>query len=181
MHARTEEVLTYLDTQRAALDDAVAAVPAALRERRPAPDRWSVAEILDHVAVVEGRIAPLITGRIAAARDEGLGPERETSPVLPTLDVASIVGRSRRIVAGEASQPRAGVTEGEARAALDRQSQAIREAVLSADGLALGEVIAPNPVFGPLNMYQWVLFVAGHEGRHAAQIRELAAELHNGG
>jgi hypothetical protein len=28
--------------------------------------------------------------------------------------------------------------------------------------------------FGLLNLYQWMVFVGGHEARHTAQIREVA-------
>jgi hypothetical protein len=65
----------------------------------------------------------------------------------------------------------------EAQAELVRQREALRAVVLSADGLALTEVIAPFPGLGPLNVYQWVLVVGAHEARHSAQIQEIAAAL----
>jgi hypothetical protein len=34
--------------------------------------------------------------------------------------------------------------------------------------------VQPHPVFGPMNLHGWIEFVAGHEARHAAQIREVA-------
>jgi hypothetical protein len=181
MHARTREVLAYLDTQRAALADAVAAVPAELRGRRPAPDRWSVAEVLDHLAMVNGSANDFLEAQVASARAAGLGAEGETSPVISTFDPSPILDRSRKRTASERSQPRAGIDVEVAQAALARTQQALRDMLLDWDGLALSELILPNPVFGPLNVYQWVLFVGGHQGRHAAQIRELAAELQNGG
>ncbi|MFL5576709.1 MAG: DinB family protein, partial [Gemmatimonadaceae bacterium] len=118
MQSRTQEILAHLDTHRAELERAVAAVPAQLRERRPAAERWSVAEILEHLALVEARIAHLLGDRLAAARAAGLGAERETSPVVPTLDVARLLDRSRPLTASEASQPRAGLDAGAAWAAL---------------------------------------------------------------
>jgi hypothetical protein len=181
MHPRTEEVLAYLDTQHAALDEAVAAVPAEMRGQRPAPDRWSIAEILDHVAIVNGRANDFLEAQVASAREAGLGEEREISPVISTFDPSPILDRSRKRTASEQSQPRAGIEVGEAQAALAATQQALRDLLVDWDGLALSELILPNPVFGPLNVYQWAYFVAGHEGRHAAQMRELAAELQNGG
>jgi hypothetical protein len=41
--------------------------------------------------------------------------------------------------------------------------------------MALCEVSAPHPAVGSLNGYQWFLFLAAHEGRHTAQIREIMA------
>jgi hypothetical protein len=177
MQPRTEEVLQELDARRAALESAVAAVPPELRERRPAPDRWSVAEILEHVAIVEGQVTGLLAKLVDSARTAGLGPERETGPVVPTVDVARLLDRGRPVTAGPASMPREGLDAEAALAALARQREALRETLLAADGLALSEVAAPNPVLGTLNAYQWVVFVAGHEARHTEQVREAAAAL----
>ena len=49
MHPRLEEVLNYLDSERSALRDAVELVPARLRDQPPGPDRWSVAQVLQHL------------------------------------------------------------------------------------------------------------------------------------
>jgi hypothetical protein len=60
---------------------------------------------------------------------------------------------------------------------LEQTRAALRAAALAGDGLALGEVIQPHLVLGPINLYQWLLFVGGHEVRHTAQVREIAAAL----
>lgn len=177
MHPRIREVLANLDTHRAALERAVKAVPAELRERRPASDRWSVAEVLDHLALLEGQITGVLKGLIDSAQASGLGADLETSSVVATLDVTPILDRSRPAAADDASQPRAGVSVGEAMAALVRQREELRTVMLSADGLALTEVSTPFPGLGPLNVYQWVLVLGAHEARHTAQIQEIAAAL----
>jgi hypothetical protein len=177
MHARIREVLTYLDARCAILEGAVAAVPPELRARRPAPGRWSVAEILEHVALVESQISWLLATRIDEARAAGLGPEREVSPVVPTLDLSRVLDRSRRLAARDSTQPRGGLDASAAEIALTHAREALRGTILSADGLALGRLGAPNPVLGSLNAYQWVLFAGAHEARHAEQIREVAAAL----
>lgn len=177
MQPRIQEVLTYLDTQRAALERAVAAVPPPLRDRRPAADRWSVAEVLEHLALVEARIAQVIDDRLTAARRDGLGPERENTPVVPTLDVAGLLDRSRRITAQEASQPRGNLSADAAWDALAKRRSATRAMVVAADGLALGDVKSSHPRIGDLDLYQWLVFLGGHEARHTAQIREIAGTL----
>jgi hypothetical protein len=85
--------------------------------------------------------------------------------------------RTRRLTARAASQPRAGIEWAAAWEHLEGARTATREAVRDADGLALAKVSAPHPVLGPLNLYEWILFVAGHEARHAEQIGEVAAGL----
>lgn len=177
MQPRISEVLTYLDTNRAALERALAGVPAATCERRPSPESWSVAEVLQHLALVEGRITDLLASRIGAARAAGLGPERESGPVTPTFDLTRVLDRGRPVTAGDAVLPKEPLDIGAARAMLDECRARLRAVVTSADGLALEHVTAPNKVLGTLNAYQWVLFIGGHEARHTAQVREVVAEL----
>ena len=53
----------------------------------------------------------------------------------------------------------------------------LRERLRRGERLAGLFVQAPHPVFGALDMYQWLLFVGAHEGRHADQIREIGEAL----
>jgi hypothetical protein len=60
---------------------------------------------------------------------------------------------------------------------LERARQVTHETLRELDGVALSDVSAPHPALGPLNGYQWFLFLAAHEGRHTAQIREITAAI----
>ncbi|HEU4629913.1 MAG TPA: DinB family protein [Gemmatimonadaceae bacterium] len=181
MHTRIAELLDFLDAQREVLRAAVARVPADAGERRPAPDRWSAAEILEHLSLVERSVAGLLTARLAEARAGGLGPDTATTSVLATFDLRRVLDRSRRVTASTRAQPSQGLDAAAAWAALERTRAALREAVLAADGLALGEVTHSHAALGTLTLYEWIAFVGGHEARHAAQIDEIVAALADGG
>jgi len=73
MHPRTAELIGFLDDADGALRAAYDAVPAERRAERPAPDRWSPAEIVHHLAIVERRV----TQRIATPPEQAraLPPE----------------------------------------------------------------------------------------------------------
>jgi len=73
MHPRSEEVVNYLDQIRTELRAAVDSVPSEARNQKPAPDQWSVAQVLDHVAIVHNRVAIAIGKWIAEAQAAGLG------------------------------------------------------------------------------------------------------------
>jgi hypothetical protein len=177
MHPRIEEVLNYLDTERSALRDAVELVPSALRNQSPGPDRWSVAQVLQHLASVENRIGMAMTKWIADARTGGTGPETETSSVVNNVLVQAIADRSKRRDAPEEFRPPGDADAESAWAALERSRKTLRAAILAGDGLALGGVVQPHPVLGPIDLYQWALFEGSHEARHTGQIREIAEEL----
>jgi uncharacterized damage-inducible protein DinB len=174
-HPRAREVFDYLVTARVHLEDAVRVVPAAARDARRSPDRWSVAEVLEHLAQANESIARLLEKRVASAREAGLGPDPDRTSILWTLDVARLLDRRERMEAPDQIRPSGTLTADAAWQALARADEKLQQSVLAADGLALGTITYPHRFLGPLNLYQWVAFAAAHEFRHAAQIREQAA------
>lgn len=174
MHPRIQEVIDYLDTTRSDLSAAVESVAPERRDQRPAEDRWSVAEVLEHLGIIEGRIVQLVSGSIAAAKAGGLAAEAETGPVLDSIDRNRIRDRSQRVTAPEMAKPLSVLDAASAWSALQQSRASLRAAVLSGDGLALSEVKHQHPVLGLINLYQWILFVGAHEARHTAQVHEIA-------
>lgn len=177
MQARISEVLDYIDAQRAALERTLSEVPSESRERKPAAERWSVAQVLQHLELTEAGITKVVSGFIEQARSPEVGRESETSAVSGTFDFDRVLDRSRPIVAPDGVRPREALDAGAAWERLKRRREKFRDLVVSADGLALAKVSAANPVLGPLDGYQWILFVGAHEARHTAQIREIAELL----
>jgi len=181
MHPRLEEVFNYLDTERNDLRAAVELVPPALRDQSPGADRWSVAQVLQHLVMIEKRIGRGMTKWVLDARDGGLGPETETSSVMNSVPLALIEDRTKPRSAPEEVRPQDDLDAASAWTALEQTRADLRAGAVAGDGLALGKVIQPHPVMGPINLYQWLLFVGGHEARHTAQVREIAAALNAGG
>jgi hypothetical protein len=177
MHPRHQELSNHLDTHRAELRAAVAAVPAEHHTTSPSDGQWSVLEVLEHLAIVEGRVGVLIEKHLDDARAAGLSPETDDAPVLPTLNIAMFGDRTRKIKASDAAQPKAGRELNDLWQSLDAALDHARRLLHSADGMRLSDVTMPHPVFGPLDLYTWFAFIGSHEGRHAAQIREIGAAL----
>jgi hypothetical protein len=57
---------------------------------------------------------------------------------------------------------------------LERIRAELRATVGAAEGLALSTVTHTHPVFGTMNVYQLMDFIAGHESRHANQVAGIA-------
>jgi cysteine synthase A len=177
----TEELLLHLDRTRAALREAVDSIPAVHRERRPSPDRWSVAEVLEHLAIVERRIAGRLadglnkanSDKASASHGENPGAAASSGPVVDPAQLARFADRRQRFKTSEASEPKSGITAGEAWTALDAVRADVIRLVRESDAFPLADPIAPHPVFGPWTFRQWVVFAGGHDARHADQIREM--------
>lgn len=171
MHPRIHELLDYYNAQRAVLRAAYESVPQPLREAAPAPGRWSAVNVVEHVAIVEARVARALRARIEAARLEGLGADPSTEPIVPTLRLQAVLNRETRVNAPELVQP-TGLGGQQAWAALEEATTKVRDMMCAGDGLDLGRVTYPHPIFGLMTLYEWFGFFGAHEARHADQIRE---------
>ena len=176
MDQQLELLLRHLDENRDALWTAVDDVPIAEQSRRPAPDHWSVAEVLEHLVLIDGRVAALFEKGFASA------PRRTEAPppavaVDSLVDTRRLLDRSRAITSSEGVRPKGALDPRDARAALVEARQKLRGVVAGGDGLALEAVMVPHGVLGPLHLYQWIAFIGAHEARHAAQIREIGKQL----
>ena len=178
LHPRIQELVEYLTEHRRRLEDAVASVPPSLRERKPAPDRWSVSEVVEHLSIVEHGVAALLARKVTAARANGVGPDPVTSSVVSTYDRPdAVVDRSVRISAPAAVQPTGSVGATAGTEALAEAHAAMMSSLHDANGVNLEGLMATHPALGPLNMYHWVIALALHDDRHAAQIREIGQSV----
>jgi hypothetical protein len=178
LHPRIRELLDYLDVHRREFYAAVASVPAKLREMKPGEGRWSVAEVMEHVSLIEGRVAGLLAMRVAEARANGVGADPETSSVVASYpNPAAVVDRTNKIAAPKPVVPTGTLDSVAGSQALEKSRAALVAALRSANGVSLENLMQTHPVLGPLNLYHWMVAAALHDDRHAAQIREVRDSL----
>ena len=176
IHPRLQELFAYLAIRRNALREAVDGVPEAVRSQKPEADRWSAAEVLEHLALVESRFTPILAERLNAARASGLGAEQETGSIVGTFDQRAILDRGTKRQAPDVVRPQ-GTGWKDAWSRLEEVRRSFLDVYLSADGFALGDVVYVHPRLGSLNLYQWGLWLGAHEARHTEQVHEIAASL----
>lgn len=171
------ELDEYLGQQRALLTAAVAQIAVSRHRDAPAAGRWSVVNVLEHLAIVERALAQRVGGWIDEARAAGLARETDDSPILPTINVDRFIDRSRRVKTSAATEPTGTVSVEEAMRALSAARAATREVLASGSGYALARVSHDHGTFGPMHLYAWIAFIGGHECRHAMQVREIRVAL----
>ena len=177
MHARLAETMTFVEAKRRELLQSFDGVEGDRLCRRAAPDGWSVAEILEHLRMVESGVARLITKRVGQAREAGLGEEKSTASVLPSFDRYSTILEKAVMKSPPTVEPRANIDISDALEGLESSREALRAAAVSATGLSLGEIKHTHQILGELDLYQWLIFVGHHEGRHKMQIERTLKSI----
>jgi DinB superfamily len=136
---------------------------------KPAQDRWSVAECLEHIAVVE----TLVLGNIHKTLEQA-----DALSALAMADDAitkRVVDRSNRAKAPAPIVPTGRWSCELVLGEFEGARQRTTDFVASTD-LPLRQHGFPHPRFGYLDCYQWLLLAAGHGERHRAQVEEVIAD-----
>lgn len=175
------EIFNEIDRTRASLLRTAEGLTDEQLAFRPSSDKWSIAQLFDHLSIVEGSVLRVIR-RVLANAEESAPPRAEGAPFEP-VSVEEFVERTRAVkidapggVRPADSRPLVDSVRAlsDSRAAL----HALRPRLERADGHA---VSFPHPAWGPLNLYQWLLFVGAHEARHIAQIEALKEAMNSEG
>ena len=173
LHPRIAEIVDELEKAQRDLVDVIMAIPEQRREAPALSNAWSIAQQLEHLAIVEDGSGRLMSKLIKVVEASG-AKETDSASLLHSLDAFQLWKVTRRIEAPESVSPTEGLSAADALARLTASRLRMIAALHRASGLALASVSAPHPVVGPLNVYQWGLFAAQHQRRHITQIREIA-------
>ena len=169
--AEREAVLKSLTESRERLLRAVEGLSREQLHFRPAPDRWTVAENLEHVAFVEGRILMMIQKTLSA----GPTPEKRSAMEgRESMFFENVAARTPRFQAPEVVQPCGRWPDDQLLHEFEAARQRTREFAGSTEA-DLRTHFYPHPFFGDLDLYQWLLLIGAHCDRHRAQSEEVMA------
>jgi hypothetical protein len=163
----TAAACSYLEDTRDALVESTAGLSDRQCEFKQSPDRWSIAEIIEHLVIVEQRVHAII-GNLSDAPEPPAGWEQAEVDALVLREVPS---RSTRLTAPAQICPSQHWSIAEA---LEHfcNSREVTLQLLSSGFSLRGHVFA-HPVLGPWDGYQWLVAAGAHTARHTEQIREV--------
>lgn len=170
----TDEQRAYaidvLNTTRDSLRRSLAGLTDAQLAYRPSPDRWSIAECVEHIALVEAGIF----GGIQKGMSYPANPDKRADIRVSDVDVIKAV-RSRAVTlpAPDAFVPtgRFGDTTGALQAFEQQRQVAIDYVSTVTDDLRTHYF--RHIALGWLDIYQAILLLAAHSERHRKQIEEV--------
>ncbi len=170
--AEKDKALKYLESTKQGVIDATKGLSAAQWNFKSAPDRWSVAEVMEHIAAAEDFIRGNITEKVMQA------PARSAAEDVKALDdmvVAKIPDRSVKAQAPEPLKPTNRFGSPDAALKHFLESRQTTEAFLTSHN-DLRDHAADSPLGKKLDAYEWVLFLTAHSERHTKQILEVKAD-----
>jgi hypothetical protein len=170
--ADKDKALAYLESTKKGVLDATNGLSEAQWNFKPAPDKWSVAECVEHIAAAEDFIRGMAVDKVMKAP---AAPDRDIAKIDAGI-MAMIPDRSQKAQAPDQLKPtnRFGSPEGSLKHFAE--SRTATENFLK-DTPDLRAHAVDSPLGGPkLDAYEWVLFVSAHSQRHTKQIEEVKAD-----
>ncbi len=145
---------------------------------KPAPDRWSIAENLEHIVIVQERVLGPIREQLAQAPPPAASTDRRK---IDAVIEERIPDRSMKAKAPEFIEPTGQWKTAATLERLFRNYERLITFIESTPDLREHSLESPplkfvtNGEFTTADGYQWVLTVAGHDERHVRQMLEVKA------
>lgn len=171
--ADRDKVVRLLHESEQETLEAIRNVSEAQWTFKPAPGRWSVGEVSEHILLAEGLLFAQVEKALAAPAN----PEWETKTKGKTEFLEEVMAPRK----GRAQAPESIVPSGKmTRADFIKKFQEIRAKTLkfaetTDQPLKAHTAEHPFPVFNTLNAYQWLIYIPLHNQRHNKQIAEVMA------
>jgi hypothetical protein len=172
-----ELVVGQLGASEARLVEVVREVTPAQANFRTGPERWSIAEVLEHLVVWESFMLGAIRGALEAPAE----PEKQAGAAgKDSLVLGLATSRDKPLKSREAAKPTGRWSDVAAMLAEFRVRRAQTVEFAESTQTDLRSHFFAHVTFGDLDCYQWLVAMGQHTLRHVEQIEEIRRVLPGG-
>jgi hypothetical protein len=172
--ADKDRALAYLESTKKGVIDATKGLSDAQWSFKAGPDRWSIAEVMEHLAAAEDLIRGMDQEQVM--KSPAISP-RDPAELKKIDDgvVAQVADRSHKIQAPEPLKPtnRFGTPA-------DAQKHFLESRLETEEYLKTTPDLRAHAIDSPMGVkldgYEWILLIAGHSERHTKQMLEVKAD-----
>lgn len=164
--------LQYLETTKKNIVDATRGLSDAQWNFKPNVFRWSIAQVMEHIAASEDLLRQIAEGQI-----------KQQTPAVADRDLKKtddrvlevVPDRSRKFQAPEQLRPRNqfGTPEASLKHFLESRAKTIELLKSTPD---LRAHVSDSGLLGKIDAFERILFVAAHSERHTKQLLEVKAD-----
>ncbi|HUS09570.1 MAG TPA: DinB family protein [Pyrinomonadaceae bacterium] len=167
-----KRALKRLDSVHERLINSISALEPTIYSRQPGTGEWSVAEIVQHLCIVEARVIKELEGAIAHAQQRVPFFRR----LIPTAIVSS---RVIRVKAPKSMNPLDAPARDVAIENFDRTRASLKTLCATHGAQRFRNLVFKHPFLGKIDGVATVAFIGYHEKRHYKQILEVLRKLRN--
>ena len=167
----------YLEQTRILIVGAIRNVSDLQWNFKPGPDRWSIAEIVEHIVVVQERVLGPLREQLESAPVTPVHPDHKHVDDMIIYQIPSRLAKFPSPL-----QPDGGISRSDAMERLSANYEALNRRLETTPDLRNHSIeSAPlkaisHDVYSSMDGYQWILAVAAHTERHTKQVVEVMAD-----
>ncbi len=156
--------------------DSVAGLTAAQWNFKAAPERWSIAECAEHIALSEDLISGMGKSTLAKPADAEKAVRGDAARADDQKILEAVVDRSHKAQAPEPLKPNHKFSTPEEAVDHFKKSRDANIDYIEKTQDDLRAHSAVGPTGNPLDSYRWFLLMSAHTERHTNQIKEVKAD-----
>ncbi len=138
--------------------------------------KWSIQQIVEHLALVGGGTARICTKLVDGARADNK-PGDGSFSLSDEFNHRSEMAAAAKIEAPDRVQPSGEIPIAESLQKLSESQTAINALRPDMERLDLAGHTFPHPFFGDLTAAEWLVVAGGHEMRHTLQIQRVLEQI----
>jgi hypothetical protein len=170
------DIFEMMEKAHARFTTSITGLTEAQENFRPAPDRWTIAENVEHISIVNSGFLRLTHKLLKRA-------EADPKPAIADLELLPVtMTENGELKPGKWSAPETVLPQGGVRVAdaMAKNRSVIDDLINLRPRLELVDLSGQSwrhPFLGELNLYQWLLLLGEHEERHRLQIEAVKASF----
>jgi len=165
-----KNALRRLDSVHQKLISAISSLEPDIYAQRPAEGEWSVAEIVHHLCLVEGRVTKELEAGIA-------GEPRRVGFFRRLIPTSIVSLRLVRVKAPKAMNPLDSPARDQAIENFDHARNNLKALCAAHSEERFHNLVFKHPFLGEIDGVATISFIGYHELRHYKQIREVLGKL----
>lgn len=170
--AESHEIVDMLQDTQLTFVTKIASLSDKQYHFKPAEDRWSAAEIAEHLFLAENAFHTFVDGTLAEEADPEWAKKTEGQTEMITKMVPD---RSQKVQAPDDLSPKGKMSRAELLQGLGKaRGETIKRAADTS--VPYKAHVSSNPIFGPVDAGHWLRFAALHMIRHTKQLDEVLAD-----
>ncbi len=134
--------------------------------------KWTIAGIVEHIAIVKDGMTK-ISGKLIAQAQIAGGKADGAAVLSDNFKQKSGEIKDLKLEAPERVRPTGKRTIAESLEKIEESRRALEDLRPLFETVECSEVKFPHPFMGDLTAHEWLILVGGHEARHLRQIKNL--------
>ena len=167
------DIMAANERAQARFNAAVSTLSESQADFRPDENQWTIAEIVEHVSIVNDGFLRLTHKLLKEAESKPGPPKADLNLGHTSLDENG--QQQGPFQAPERVRPRGDARIEDSLAKMRASLDGLAEIRSRLEAVDLSEQMFPHPFLGPINAYQWMVLLGEHEDRHLSQIERVKA------